>query len=119
LLDAAGRRWYKGDGSLKKVPVLRRRRTGCAGDSARYTNLPVNPARLAEPRLHHLGNSERKASHGDMRGKAGEMRAGTEFSIEKSVSAKRTQLKNVEVLWNEWVRKKTSWVRFKKRGKKR
>jgi hypothetical protein len=37
----------------------------------------------------------------DVRGEDSEMMAGTGFFIEKSVSAKRTQLKNVEVLWNE------------------
>jgi hypothetical protein len=39
--------------------------------------------------------------HKDMRGESGEMMAGTGFLMEKSVFTKRTQPKNVEVLWNE------------------
>ena len=40
------------------------------------------------------------------------------FSIEKSISAKRTQLKNAQLFRNEQVEKKTSWVRYAKNGAK-
>ena len=40
------------------------------------------------------------------------------LSIEKSVSAKRTQLKNAEVLWNEEIRKKSELGSFCKKSLK-
>ena len=56
--------------------------------------------------------------HRDMRAETGGMMAGTAL-YKKSVFTKRTQLKNVEVLWNEWVRRKNELGSFCKKREKR
>ena len=123
------------------VAVLRRRRTGCAGDSARYTRggrdgryynscggctglskkrclTTLAPARVAlrVPKQHGLFSV--LPSHLEIAKRTHPGGGLARDFPKRGVFAKRTQLKNVHLHGHEKVRKTVSWVRFAKRGKK-